>query len=310
MLIAALLEGYLGYSLVDDLLSGMGLAIGYAVAMSIPFVGANLAQLVWGGPFPGSARLRVAHVHRARPDPAGADRDADRAAPRARRVAAPHAVPAAAGRPSRRWSACRPSPARRRARSGCCSPSPRCSSCSAASSRSTRSGCGARTTSSQATNGAQPDWYLGWLIGALRLMPGFDVTIGHYTRRAEPVLGRSRVPVARLSASCSPGRRSSAARRATTASTICSTGRVTRPGAPRSASPSSPGSSSSSSPAAADRLLVLFNLSYQGQIWAYRVLVWVLPVVALFVTRLICNELVRGEHVERRRKVAEAEPVV
>ena len=29
MLMLALLEGYLGYSLVDDLLSGMGLAIGY-----------------------------------------------------------------------------------------------------------------------------------------------------------------------------------------------------------------------------------------------------------------------------------------
>ena len=42
MLMVALLEGFLGYSLVDDLLSGMGLAIGYAVALSIPFVGANL----------------------------------------------------------------------------------------------------------------------------------------------------------------------------------------------------------------------------------------------------------------------------
>jgi ubiquinol-cytochrome c reductase cytochrome b subunit len=30
------------------------------------------------------------------------------------------------------------------------------------------------------TNGAQPDWYLGWLIGALRLMPGFDIHfLGH-----------------------------------------------------------------------------------------------------------------------------------
>ena len=29
MLATALLEGYLGYSMVDDLLSGMGLAIGY-----------------------------------------------------------------------------------------------------------------------------------------------------------------------------------------------------------------------------------------------------------------------------------------
>ena len=32
-----------------------------------------------------------------------------------------------------------------------------------------------------ATNGAQPDWYLGWLIGALRIAPGFDLTIGGYT---------------------------------------------------------------------------------------------------------------------------------
>src|SRR5205823_5055392 len=66
MLVFALLEGYLGYSLVDDLLSGMGLAIGYSVLMSVPFVGANLALLVWGAPFPGKAefwsRMYVAHV--------------------------------------------------------------------------------------------------------------------------------------------------------------------------------------------------------------------------------------------------------
>ena len=53
MLFATLLEGYLGYSLIDDLLSGMGLAIGYGVALSIPIVGANLALLIWGHPFPG-----------------------------------------------------------------------------------------------------------------------------------------------------------------------------------------------------------------------------------------------------------------
>ncbi|HZC28658.1 MAG TPA: cytochrome b, partial [Gaiellaceae bacterium] len=66
MLLATLLEGYLGYSMVDDLLSGMGLAIGYAVLMSIPFIGANLAQLVWGDPYPGrhefESRMYVAHV--------------------------------------------------------------------------------------------------------------------------------------------------------------------------------------------------------------------------------------------------------
>src|SRR3982751_233445 len=66
MLVMALLEGYLGYSLVDDLLSVMGLAIGYSVLMSIPFVGANLAQLAWNGPFPGGAdfesRMYIVHV--------------------------------------------------------------------------------------------------------------------------------------------------------------------------------------------------------------------------------------------------------
>src|SRR5262249_31934673 len=35
MLALSLLEGFLGYSLVDDLLSGMGLAIAYGVALSI-----------------------------------------------------------------------------------------------------------------------------------------------------------------------------------------------------------------------------------------------------------------------------------
>ena len=42
MLSLSLLEGFMGYSLVDDLLSGMGLAIAYSVGLSIPFIGANL----------------------------------------------------------------------------------------------------------------------------------------------------------------------------------------------------------------------------------------------------------------------------
>jgi ubiquinol-cytochrome c reductase cytochrome b subunit len=66
MLALALLEGFLGYSLVDDLLSGMGLAIAYSVLMAVPFVGANLALLVWGQPFPGSPdfwpRMYIVHV--------------------------------------------------------------------------------------------------------------------------------------------------------------------------------------------------------------------------------------------------------
>ena len=42
MLMLALLEAYMGYSLVDDLMSGMGLVIGYSVGLALPFVGENL----------------------------------------------------------------------------------------------------------------------------------------------------------------------------------------------------------------------------------------------------------------------------
>src|SRR5205823_2172841 len=62
----ALLEGFLGYSLVDDLLSGMGLAIAYSVVLSIPVIGGNLAIWLWKAPFPGApefwSRMYIAHV--------------------------------------------------------------------------------------------------------------------------------------------------------------------------------------------------------------------------------------------------------
>ena len=147
MLLLALLEGFLGYSLVDDLLSGMGLAIGYSVAMSIPLVGANLASLLWGGPFPGVpafwSRMYVAHVLLL-PVLIGT-----LLALALFLVAARHHTQFRSERrdSSTAWSGRRCSRARRRGRSGCCSPSPRCSCCSAGSSRSTRSGSGGRTTS-------------------------------------------------------------------------------------------------------------------------------------------------------------------
>jgi ubiquinol-cytochrome c reductase cytochrome b subunit len=61
---------------------------------------------------------------------------------------------------------------------------------------------------------------------------------------------------------------------------------------------------------ASDRIFVLFGLSYVGQVWAFRVLVWVVPVVVLLLTKRICDELVRGERVEATRKAAEREPAL
>ena len=45
------------------------------------------------------------------------------------------------------------------------------------------------------TNGAQPDWYLGWLIGGLRLVPGFDLVIGDYTVVPNPFWGGAAFPL-------------------------------------------------------------------------------------------------------------------
>ena len=61
----ALVEGFLGYSLLDDLLSGTGVRIGYSVVKSIPFVGEWLATLIWNGEYPGEgfiARIYSLHI--------------------------------------------------------------------------------------------------------------------------------------------------------------------------------------------------------------------------------------------------------
>ena len=65
LLVFALAMGITGYSLPDDLLSGTGLRIIYSAAISIPFIGPWLAFLVFGGEFPTHAivsRLFVFHI--------------------------------------------------------------------------------------------------------------------------------------------------------------------------------------------------------------------------------------------------------
>src|SRR5204863_5908456 len=305
MLALALLEGYLGYSMVDDLLSGMGLAIGYAVLMSIPFVGANLAQLVWGVPYPGrhefESRMYAFHVLLL------PLLIATLIALHLVLVAARHHTQFRRSRETERRVVGIP----------------------------TFPGYVPRTFGvmfavfavlfllgglvqinpiwewgpyhlSQATNGAQPDWYLGWLIGALRLMPNFDVTIGNYTLVPNAFWGGAAFPMVvflvlylwpslerRLTGDHAfhnllnrprdtPWRTAIGVAFFTWVFMVFMAG-------------------------ASDRLFVLFAVSYSGQIWAYRVLVWVLPAVALVLTKRICDELVRSEDVERERRAAEAE---
>jgi len=65
MFLLALGNGFTGYSLPDDQLSGTGLRIAYSVALSIPVVGTWITFLIWGGEFPGTeaiTRFFVIHI--------------------------------------------------------------------------------------------------------------------------------------------------------------------------------------------------------------------------------------------------------
>ena len=65
LLILAILNGFLGYSLPDDLVSGTGIRIAYSILESLPFVGTYLANFLFGGSFPGNdliPRFYLLHV--------------------------------------------------------------------------------------------------------------------------------------------------------------------------------------------------------------------------------------------------------
>jgi ubiquinol-cytochrome c reductase cytochrome b subunit len=301
----ALLEGYLGYSLVDDLLSGMGLAIGYGVALSVPLVGANLAALIWGGPFPGSpafwSRMYIAHVfllpmliatligihlflvsslHHTQFRGRGATEKRLKGVPTfpgqaPRSLGLMFAVFAALFllgglvqiNPIWLWGPYHVA---------------------------------------EGTNGAQPDWYLGWLIGALRLMPGFDVTVGGYTLVPNPFWGGALFPTVvfgllylwpALDRMLSGDRRThnlldrprDAPWRTAFATALLTWVFVIFMAG------------------SADRAYVMLGWSYQTQIEIYRVLVFVAPVLAFWLAHRICSELLRNEDVARDREEAELE---
>jgi ubiquinol-cytochrome c reductase cytochrome b subunit len=306
MLFTALLEGYLGYSMVDDLLSGMGLAIGYSVGLSVPVIGGNLGLLIWGGPYPGApefeSRMFIGHVllfpvliggllalhlvlvaarhhaqFRGRPDQTekqvvGIPAFPGQTPRSLGLMAAVAAVLFALGglvqiNPIWLWGPYEP-------------------------------GLG--------TNGAQPDWYLGWLIGALRLIPGFDVTIGDYTLVANPFWGGALFPLVvllvlvllpsmerRITGDHRPHNildrpRDAPGRTAFGAGFLIWVAMIFVSGS-------------------ADRATVFFGLSYSGQIWVYRFAVWIVPVLVFFLVRRICRDLQQAEDAEAVQEAAAEE---
>jgi ubiquinol-cytochrome c reductase cytochrome b subunit len=306
ILFTALLEGYLGYSMVDDLLSGMGLAIGYAVALSMPLIGGNLALLLWGAPYPGDpsfeSRMFITHVfilpaviatliavHLAlvalrhhtqfrRSDPRAGER----------RIVG---VPMFPGQAPRSLGLL-------------------------VATTAVLFGLGALVQINPiwlwgpyetylGTNGAQPDWYLGWLIGALRLVPGFDVTIGHATVIPNPFWGGALFPLVvlavlvawpwierrvtgdRASHNLLDRPRDAPLRTAFGLAFLTWVGLVFFAGS-------------------SDRIFVFLGVSYTAQIWFWRFAIWVIPLVVAAVTVRTCRALQRVEAVEAQRAAAES----
>ena len=65
LLILAITNGFLGYSLPDDLVSGTGLRIADSIMLSVPVLGSYISFFVFGGTFPGDiviARFFIIHV--------------------------------------------------------------------------------------------------------------------------------------------------------------------------------------------------------------------------------------------------------
>jgi ubiquinol-cytochrome c reductase cytochrome b subunit len=306
ILFTALLEGYLGYSMVDDLLSGMGLAIGYAVALSIPVVGANLANLIWGGGFPGDpsfeSRMYIGHVlifpvliatllavHLLL---VTARHHTQFRRERRQRETVIVGVPAFPGQAPRSLGLFFAVASVLFLLGGLVQINP--------------IWLWGPYSVADATNAAQPDWYLGWLIGALRLVPSFDLTIGDYTLVPNPFWGGAAFPLVVLAVLAAwpwverrltgdrafhnlldrprdaPGRTAFGAAFLTWVLLVFFSG-------------------------SADRATVALSLDYQQQIWVYRVLVFVLPPLVFLITRRVCRELQAAERVEHERERAEAE---
>ncbi|MFT4299034.1 MAG: cytochrome bc complex cytochrome b subunit [Aeromicrobium sp.] len=65
LLVLGMVEGFAGYSLPDDLLSGTGLRFVDGLIRSVPFVGSYIEFFLFGGEFPGEViipRLYMAHI--------------------------------------------------------------------------------------------------------------------------------------------------------------------------------------------------------------------------------------------------------
>jgi ubiquinol-cytochrome c reductase cytochrome b subunit len=306
MLMLSLLEAYIGYSLVDDLLSGMGLVIGYSVGLSLPFVGGDLMNWLFHGEFPGQhvlwPRMYIAHVF-IFPLLIGTlltlhlllvamRHHTQFKTTRSESEHAIRGVPAFPGQTPRSLGLMFGTAGVLFLLGGLVQINP--------------IWLWGPYHTYVSTNGAQPDWYLGWLIGGLRLVPGFDLTIGHYTLVPNPFWGGALFPLLVLGFlyfwpwlerklngdhafhNVLERPRDNPLRTAIGVGMISWVTLVFIAGS-------------------SDRVYVLLDLPYTSQIWVYRVAVWVIPLVLAALAYWVCEALVASEKVEADQHEAEAQ---
>jgi ubiquinol-cytochrome c reductase cytochrome b subunit len=290
---AAIFEGFLGYSLVDDLYSGMGLVIAYGVALAIPFVGAPFSVLVWGGEYPGNEpfwnRLEIFHALII-PVLIGAlitihlisiirQHHTQFRGPK-RTEAQVYGTPMWPGYALRSIGLLFATAAILFLLGGLIEINP--------------IWLWGPYEPYLSTNAAQPDWYLGWLIGGLRLMPPLELHIAGYTLVPNPFWGGFFFPTFVFFVLYmwpfldkwlwgdkrrhhlldrprdNPRRTAAFMAFLTWVFTVFAAG-------------------------AADRFFFRSNFSYEAQIWVFRALNIVLPIVVYFVVRRLCTQLKERE---------------
>jgi ubiquinol-cytochrome c reductase cytochrome b subunit len=165
----SMVTGFFGFVLPHDLLGGTSARIGHAFAVSIPWIGPGVAEMLYGGPFGNPDMLRrlwQLHVL-VLPDH---DRNPASRAPGAGVAADPHPVPGRQRKRRGRHRCHRPprlfAQDRRTGSAGGGS-----SPCGRFAHRDRPLWINGPFDPTAATVPAQPDWYLAWVEGALRILP-------------------------------------------------------------------------------------------------------------------------------------------
>ena len=289
LLILAIFNGFAGYSLLDDQLSGTGLRIAYSITLSIP-LGGHLAGVVpvrrrVPGPRHHQPALRDPHPAAARDH-----RRAHRGAPVPRRPPQAHAVRRARAGPRTTWSASAVWPSFAFKSIGLMLLVAGLLAALGGLAQINPIWLYGPFDPAEVSSASQPDWYMGWLDGALRLFPPWEIRAFGYELPAPVLPGgaarrhhlRAPLRVAVRSRRCSP---------ATVARTTCSTGPATGP-VRTSLGVATLGFYAVLTLAASnDVIATTFGLSVNAVVVAFRVLSVVLPPIAAGVTYRLCNDL-------------------